>query len=86
MEPLSILLSSPPNKERKNRDETLGNSIQMLMFSPAVRLKSFFLFLLNTTGSRHVIYLRFTPLCRPACEMPLKENDERHKQAKLYTP
>lgn len=85
MQPLSILPGSPPNKERKNRYETPGNSIQMVMFSPAVRLQSF-PFLHNTMRSRHVIYLHFTPLCRSACETPLKESDECYKQAKLYMP
>lgn len=69
----------------QNRYETPGNSIQMLMFSPAVRLQSF-PFSHNTMGSRHVIYLHFTLLCRAACETPLKESDECYKQAKLYMP
>lgn len=69
----------------QNRYETPGNSIQMLMFSPAVRLQSF-PFSHSTMGSRHVIYLHFTRLCRAACGTPLKESDECYKQAKLYMP
>lgn len=69
----------------QNRYETLGNSIQMLMFSPAVRLQSF-LFAYNTMGSRHVIYLHFTLLCPAACETPLRESDKCYKQDKLYMP
>lgn len=85
MEPLSVLPGSPLNKDCTNRYETLGNSIQMLMFSPAVRLQSF-LFAYNTMGSRHVIYLHFTLLCPAACETPLRESDKCYKQDKLYMP